>query len=114
MAHAGYWTVAVTAPSWDASDPQILVPVTLDLLVDGEVSGVPEYTNASASATPSASDSATSADPSDSPSSAPLASPDEGEIPPVLPIAVGLAGLGLIGGGAWALVRRRRRSAASS
>ncbi|PWD50881.1 hypothetical protein C8046_09680 [Serinibacter arcticus] len=120
MLLAGDYTLAVTrAVCGGCGQDPGPVPVILDVLVDGEVSGVPEYVEAAvtSSATPSPSvsttASATPPPPGDSPTSSetPEASEDDGGLPVAVPVAVGVLGLALLGGGTWTLVRRRRSGA---
>ena len=87
-----------------------------DVLVDGEVSGAPEYflPTITPSLAPTASDDATTTPtPSATPSTTPVEGADDaadgGGMPVAVPIAVGAAGLALLGGGTWVLLRRRRR-----
>lgn len=114
---AGDFTIAVTRNDCSGCN-QIPgpVPVTLDVLVDGEVSGAPEYflPTITPSLAPTASDDATTTPtPSATPSTTPVEGADDaadgGGMPVAVPIAVGAAGLALLGGGTWVLLRRRRR-----
>lgn len=112
LAHAGTWTLAISTSQEGATDLTALVPVTLDLLIDGEPTGAPTYLQAAAPpAAPSSTPEVTTAqDGADSTSPLPRSSPEDGGMPAVVPLAVGVVGLALIVGGAVAFRRRRTSS----
>lgn len=108
-AAAGDYYVAVLVDALQGSLNGRIVPVRLKLAVDGEPEGQPQYA-AAASPTPSPSvspSSSASLHPSPGASSTPATTTNDGGSPLLVPVLGAVIALGVLGGAAALLLRRR-------